>query len=545
MSNRIMTNFKHIGIGLVFLLGIFSCEKDLEDIAIDLVGEKPFSVGDSLIEIIAYSINVDSSRVDNNDSNTQPLYLLGVNQDIDFGYLKSTLISQLFLPSAGVDFGDNAVIDLVVLDIPYFATRDGDQDAIDPETGEPIVDEDNNIIQVPNFELDSVYGNKEQEFGITVNELGTFLNILDPLDPTKIKTYYSNRNYEILDQIYSDNFLPNRNDTVLYVNREQIIIGEDEEGNTIYDVDTIKADDLNPSMKFNLDDTFFQERFIDHDDPSDFENNANFVQYFRGLYIDANGMDGALMNVLGSNANVTIYYTNDEIQDEDENEDLNNNGVTGEQGVIVKTKQSMRFNFGGVRTGKYFRDYAGAPVYNYIMNPDKVNGEQDLFVQGASGSQVILDLISEENIEILRNKNWLINEANLTIYIDGDQSEVPQRLYLYNYEFNSVIEDFINPFFGSDIFGGNLEYDSDGNPERYKFRITKYISDVLSANDPKKISKLALRNFVSTDIPNFAFLDTIVEDFNWIPKGVILHGNLPKTNDKRINLEIFYSENND
>jgi uncharacterized protein DUF4270 len=544
MSNKIMTSFKYIGIGVISLLGIISCEKDLEDIAVDLVGEKPFKVGDSLIEIIAYNDNLDSSRVDNN-SNKRPIYLLGVNQDMDFGYLKSTVISQLFLPATGVDFGDNAVIDLVVLDIPYFATRDGEQDAIDPETGDPILDEDNNPIQVPNFKLDSIYGNKSLEYNITVNELGTFLNTLDPLNPTKTKTYYSNRNYELKDQIFSGNFIPNRNDTVLYVNREQVIIGEDDDGNPIHDIDTVKANDLNPSMKFNLDNAFFKERFIDHLNSSDFENNDNFVTYFRGLYIDANGADGALMNIQGSDASVTIYYTNDEIKDEAENEDLNNNGVTGEQGVLVKSKQIMRFNFGGVRTGQYFRDYGGTPIYNALMNPDKVNGEQKLYIQGASGSQVILDLLSEENLEFLRNQNWLINEANLTIYIDGDQSKIPQQLFLYNYEYNSLLSDLISPRFGPDIFGGKLEYDSEGKPERYKFRITKYISDVLKSNDPNKISKLALRNHLITDLPDFTFLDTIASDFNWIPKGVILHGNLPKSNDKRIKLEIFYSRNNE
>ncbi len=544
MSNKIITSFKYIGIGFITLLGVISCEKDLEDIGIDLVGKKPFKVGDSLIEIIAYNDNVDSSRVDNN-SNQRPIYLLGVNQDMDFGYLKSTVISQLFLPATGVDFGDNAIIDLVVLDIPYFSTRDGDQDAIDPETGDPIVDEDNNPIQVPNFKLDSIYGNKSLEYNITVNELGTFLNTLDPINPTKTKTYYSNRSYELKDQIFSGNFTPNRNDTVLYINRDQIIIGEDDEGNPIHDIDTVKANDLNPSMKFNLDNTFFKERFIDHQNPSDFDNNDNFVSYFRGLYIDANGMDGALMNIQASDASVTIYYTNDEIKDEAENEDLNNNGVTGEQGVLVKTKQIMRFNFGGVRTGQFFRDYGGTPVYNALMNPDKVNGEQKLYIQGAAGSQVILDLLSEENLEFLRNQNWLINEANLTIYIDGDQSEIPQQLFLYNYEYNSLLSDLIRPRFGPDIFGGKLEYDSEGNPERYKFRITKYISDVLKSTDPNKISKLALRNHLITDLPDFNFLDTIVSDLNWIPKGVILHGNIPKSNDKRIKLEIFYSQNNE
>ena len=65
-------------------------------------------------------------------------------------------------------------------------------------------------------------------------------------------------------------------------------------------------------MKFDLDKQFFKERFVDHDNPADFENNDNFTRYFRGLYIDAEGFDGSLMNLRAANATMTIYYTNDE-----------------------------------------------------------------------------------------------------------------------------------------------------------------------------------------------------------------------------------------
>ncbi len=539
MSSRNVTIFKNIGLGLIFLFGIISCEKDLEDIAVDLAGEKPFNVGDTLVEIIVFNDNIDSSRTDNNDISNEPLYLLGVDRDANFGLLKSDLITQLFLPLLGVDFGDNAIIDLVVLDIPYYATRDGDQDAVDPIAGDPIKDDDDNPIQAPNFQLDSVYGNTSQEFNISVYELGTFLNVLDPIDPTKKKTYYSDRSYQKLDNLFSDDFKPNRNDTILYVERRFL----DGDPNTIDDIDTIIAEDQNPSMKFNLDNEFFKERFVDHQNSSDFENIDNFIHYFRGLYIEANGTDGALMNLFTKNAKMTIYYTNEEISDEGDNEDLNYNGIEGEQDVLVKSKQSMNFNFDGVRTGKYVRDYGGSLVENSLLNPDKVNGESKLFVQGASGSQGIIDLFTDESLEILRNKNWLINEANLTIYIDGEQSEVPTQLFLYNEEYNSLIIDFYHPLYGVDVFGGLLEYDSDGNPEKYKFRITKYISDILRITDPKAPSKLALRNYLSTDLPTAGILlDTIVKDYNWIPKGVVLHGNLPNSDEKRIKLEIFYSK---
>src|SRR5210317_460877 len=115
--------FRNIGAGVLCLLGISACERDLEDIAVDLAGQRPFGVGDSIIEVIAYNVNVDSNRTDNNNAVKVPLALFGVSRDDDFGKLSSKLVSQVFLPFNGVDFGDNAVIDEVVVELPSFYTR--------------------------------------------------------------------------------------------------------------------------------------------------------------------------------------------------------------------------------------------------------------------------------------------------------------------------------------------------------------------------------------------------------------------------------------
>ncbi|UCE92556.1 MAG: DUF4270 domain-containing protein [Flavobacteriaceae bacterium] len=534
--------FKNIGLGLIFLLGIVACEKDLEDIAVDLTGQRPFDVGDSIFEVIAYHRNIDSSRVDNNEpENAQlnaPLGLLGVNSDMNFGTMNSDLISQVLLPLTGADFGDNAIIDRVVLDIPYFATRDGDQGAVDPDTGLPIFNEGGDTLQVPNFTLDSIYGNEDLEYQIAVFELGTFLNSLDPDDPTKPKSYYSDKEYILKDELFSGEFKPNRNDTVLYVERRYL----DGDPSTVDDIDTIKTEAAAPSIKFDLDEQFFKERFVDHDNPFDFENNGNFVRYFRGLYIEAEGFDGALLNLQVSNGAMTIYYTNEVETDEGDDEDLNGNGINGEENVIVKTKQAQRYNLGGVRTSKYIRNYAGSAIERPLTNPDTDTGEAKLYLQGAAGSEIILEVLDEETVDYLRQQNFLINEANLVFYLDGDQREIPTRLLLYKYDFNSFIDDFYSFRYGADVFGGELEYDDEGNPEKYKFRITEFMNRALKGDDPIAMSRLALKNLVNTDFPQGAVRDTTIKDWNWIPKGVILHGNKPKSNEKRIKLEMFYSK---
>ncbi len=537
MSFKRIAIFRNIGIGFLFLIGIISCERDLEEIGVDLTGQRPFNVGDTILEVIAYHRNIDSSRVDNNDISKIPLYLLGVSNSSAFGSLKSDLISQVSLPLNGSDFGDNAIIDTVILDIPYYSTRDGDQNVVDPITGLPIENEAGDTIQAPNFKLDSIYGNTDLDYKISVFELGTFLNALDPDDPAKSKSYYSDKEYVLNDKLYEGDFIPNRNDTVLYVKRSNL----DGDPNTVNDIDTIVGVNSAPSMKFVLDEQFFKERFVDHTNSSDFDNNANFTRYFRGLYIDAEGFDGSLANLRASNASMTIYYTNEAIGDEPDGEDLNYNGVTGESDVLIKTKRAKVYGFAGVATGHYDRSYVGSQAEEAVSNPDKVNGESKLYVQGAAGSEVILDIFDQETLDFLQQQDLLINEANLIVYIDGDQQDVPNQLFLYKADFNSLISDYFNFRFGPDSFGGKLEYDDEGNPEKYMFRITNYISKLINPEDSEPISKLALKNYLSTDaLPTS--VDTLVQDWNWTPKGVVLYGNRPMDNDKRVKLELFYSK---
>jgi len=65
---------------------------------------------------------------------------------------------------------------------------------------------------------------------------------------------------------------------------------------------------------------------------------------------------------------------------------------------------------------------------------------------------------------------------------------------------------------------------------------------MIKGDEPIALSKLALKNYVDTDGLETSVLDTLVQKWNYIPKGVVLHGNKPADNNKRIKLEIFYSQ---
>ena len=226
---------------------------------------------------------------------------------------------------------------------------------------------------------------------------------------------------------------------------------------------------------------------------------------------------------------MTIYYSKD--QDELTDQDLNENGVNGEQGV--RTSHLYNFSFGTLKSNIFKRDYTNS----------KQSGEDRLYVQGAAGSIATIELFSNENLVELQNNNWLITDANLVFYVDQNASSniVPEQLFIYNYDENLQIRDMISEGLGA--IGGVLERDEDGNPYRYTFKITDYISELLKPEDPADLVKLGLKVYNPTDLP-LTFTDTDILDFSWNPKGVVLFDHNASAGDKRIKLEISYTELN-
>lgn len=515
MITKILSIAKFVIFIAILLISLMACERNFKDIGIALVDNNKFNTNHLISPVIAYSKKIDSVRTD-----SLPQYVLGININNTFGKTTAAIASQLALPLNGTDFGVNPTIDSVILDLPYYSTKTGTEKVPNPSNT-------NDTIVVPTFKLDSIIGDKSKSFQIQVSELGTFLNTLDPNDPTKRKLYYSNKNYKTIGPpLYSGLFTPNANDTATFIKYKDL------NGN-VFDRDTIKRTGSIPSIKLPLDESFFQNNFIAQSKSEAFSTLDAFSHYFRGLYISASGNDGSLITMPIANASITIFYSNDVTS-------VDSSNVS----TTKRTKQKMIFPFGSIKTNKFEHDYsfATSPIQSKLLNPDIINGEDKLYVQGASGSLTVLKLFPNGTLDSIRAKNWLINEASLTLYIDKDLSgsNIPERLFIYNFDDNSQLKDIISE--GATVLDGTLHYDDNGNPSFYKFRFTDHMAQVLKSDNPTKLSKLAIKSFSPLDIPSFLRLsDTIVKPFNWNPKGVVLYGNKELSN-KKLSLDIYYTE---
>jgi len=508
MTTKVVTILKYVGLFSFVFFTIISCQDQIENIGVDLVENNKFTTDN----FVSY-VNSDSEDVDRVPANGVQQYLLGVYNDTEFGELKGSVVSQLLLPATGsnYDYGDNAAIDSVIINIPYQVTKQGN--AAD---GKPV------------FEIDSIFGNSEQEFKLSVYELETFFNSLDPEDPSKPMIYYSDKVFKKSSTpFYSEGFKINPNDTVGYIKRYLA------DGITVFDTDTIKESDVRPTIKLPLNEAMIQEIFIDNASGSEFSSLDNFTRYFRGFYLEATEFatnNSHLISLDMTKSKMTIYYSNDE--DEGAEEDLNDNGVNGEENVRVKQLYTFLFS---TRNKSNFleRDYSNS----------KQSGSDRLYVQGAAGSVATIDLFADIDLPELQEDQLLITGANLSVFVDpnADSDILPEQLFIYNYEDHEQLIDIMTQGLAS--VGGRLVRDDEGNPEKYVFRIVDYVSEILKQQDPENLSTIGIKVYNPSDVPQTT-ADTVIEEYSWVPNGVVLFDQSESAGDKRVKLEIFYSKIN-
>ena len=154
-----------------------------------------------------------------------------------------------------------------------------------------------------------------------------------------------------------------------------------------------------------------------------------------------------------------------------------------------------------------------------------------------------------DHLEDLRTKNWLVNDARITLYVDKDVVEpdttaTPYQLFIFKdgltnsgEERPSQVLDYITE--GVNQVGGSLELDSQNKPDRYTFNITDYMSELLegTTND---LPKLGVRVINPTDLPVSA-IDTIVRSHNWNPKAIMLLNHNTQDASRKAKLTIAYS----
>ncbi|MGF1556795.1 DUF4270 domain-containing protein [Paucihalobacter sp.] len=523
-------NLLHLIFGACLLAILFvSCETEFVSLDSDVLNNNNatnFGNNSERFNIKAYTKLLGPIQTSN-----LPIYSLGVYSDPFYGQTTASVVTQITSSTLNPNFGVNPVLDSVVLTIPYFSRSVG-------------VGEDNRL----EFELDSVFGSDPIKLSIYENNF--FLRSFDPnLGLNEQQSYYSNGTTSESDFIDPSSL----EGTLLHVVDElapdnSLIVLENEEGEI--------TGTLNPSIRVkftNLE--YWQNKIIDKQGEPELSNQSNFNNYFRGLYFKAEPINGIgnlmLLNLNQVDANITLYYKKDPITE----------GNDKEATTFTLTFSGNRVNF---LTNEF--------VFP-ISDGDPINGDEQLFLKGAQGSLAVLNLFDgdeEGNSSILENlrndfknendntKKRLVNEAHLVVYVDQTATAnlvEPRRLFLYDLTNNRPLLDYFqdnnnNTFPQASIINhlGPLQT-TEGKGVKYRFRITEHIRNIIFNDSTNVKLGLSVSGNVNLETINQYNVLSSSNEFNKIPlssnitpRSTILHGNQSPIEEKRLYLEIFYTE---
>ena len=160
---------KYTSILLLIVVSFVACEQDFSGIGTEIIGGTNFETGSQKYDVIIFNKKAGPVRTD-----ALPVNYFGIYNDPIYGTTSANFVSQITSATLNPNFGEEVVLDSVVLTIPYFSTT-GDND------------DDGNVT----YTLDSIFG--ESPMNITGYRNNYFLRDFDPdSDFQEAQKYYSN-----------------------------------------------------------------------------------------------------------------------------------------------------------------------------------------------------------------------------------------------------------------------------------------------------------------------------------------------------------------
>lgn len=557
---KIFKPFKFTSFLVLTILTVFACNQDFTSLESDVIGLKNFNTGSYPIPITSYNKKLDSLRINNLSAN-----LLGVYNDPVYGQSTASIITQITPTIFDPSFGDNAVIDSVILTIPYYNKTIADSTDVNG----------NSVYSIK----DSLFGSSPIKLSVYQNNY--FLRDFNPNTELNVSQNYYSHASDTPNP--TDNFAITETSIINFDSHKGALIYEDNEFIPSSEAIVLKkvskdgtetTERIAPALRAHLDKDFWTAAIFDKEGSDELRNANNFYNYFRGLYFKAEAINGdgnmLLFNIADNGSNITIYYSYDSSADSTE-----------------KFQDSYGFNFNGNKLNPFINNYNLVS----IGDGDRINGDEKLYLKGSEGSMAVVDLFSgmvncegsettaiecfkkeyravDENGDyILKNGNYvlkkLINEAQLIIYEDESMT-VPSedfhkydRIYAYDVKNNIPFIDYsfdpssntADPLNSKIIHLGNRVTDDNG-VSKYKIRLTSQLNNILQKDSTNTKIGLVLStnvNYVSTSsILNSKDQVTGVPAASIItPRGTVVYGsneNVPA--NKRMSLEIYFTESN-
>ena len=583
-----------------------SCNKDYNTIGSALIDNNPFVTSTEEVPVF-----VKMRKIPPFVANSLTTFQIGKFEDNIYGNSHASFVTQVNFADSNNIFGilsqededddqnsstidESELVKMVYLDIPFFTNiNDNDNDGVidyydvdsnDPQSdsdgdgisdseesnngqdplnedtdGDGILDGEDTDSVNPNsgrivYEIDSLIGNPDASFKLKISELDYYIRAYDPnTNLEKYQKYYSNSTFS---EDFSGKVLF---DDQVKINREELIFYKEDDPDTEEDESLIVKERLSPRIRVELDNSFFQTKIVDIEGSDQISNFDNFKRYFKGLAFNAYDFSEPLLMFLNFNeAEIRIVYDYQKINDNGTPDDTTDDSIDTEE-------SEFKLNFNATKFNSFKNDPYPGYVYSSIL--DTIENPERVYLKGGEGIMAEIELFKDDNgvdlLDEIKSKDWLLNEANLTMYIDQEMLNSsgniiePSRLYLYDLVNQVPLVDYFvdnsqgtKPFLNKTTHGGLIELDDDKNGLLYKIRLTEHIKNIVR-NDSTNV-KLGL--VVSSDINNTINIE--VQENNLVdftpfastinPLGTVLIGPNPSNDkmDKKMKLNLFYTEVN-
>jgi hypothetical protein len=250
---------------------------------------------------------------------------------------------------------------------------------------------------------------------------------------------------------------------------------------------------LLPGIYMDLDKPTFKSAIIQAGAANLADNNV-FKNYFRGLYFKvtphADAPNGAALSMLNfAQGKIVIVYKD---------------AKSTTDAVLIRKTMTLNMKGFSVNLLENANNTTNGAYATAISNnvADTPEGDSRLYVKGGAGAMSVIDLFGgrtnddpQNPLNIMRQENWLINEANLVFNIDNtasglganDISLEPNRIFLFDLNNQRPLIDyytdsstFFDPKFNKLIHSGIIRKASASERgTQYKIRITNHIRNLI------------------------------------------------------------------
>ena len=251
----------------------------------------------------------------------------------------------------------------------------------------------------------------------------------------KDSSYYSNQelNYDLNNLNTS---------TIRYINTEDSVL--------------VRGQMKAPHLQLKLDESL-GEILLGASGTIDLEDNTQFVEFFKGLYLkasDASFTGGSILyfNPFAENTKLTVYYHS-----------INSDSLSLDFSISADAARVNLFN--------------EKDIAQLIQQADT---SQNTYIQSMASYKTVVEI---ENLDSIKTvfKNKAINKVNLNFELDGtDTTDYAPHYRMYLVRVDKEGKDyFLTDYIaeGEEHFGGKLENG------RYSFNITRYFHQLLNNED--------------------------------------------------------------